>query len=311
MKSKTTKKALPADSPHDYRYLIDSLEDYGVLMMDKKGKIISWNEGAIKIFGYSAEEAIGKPVSIIFSSADRRRKMPALEMKTAKLKGRADDERQHLRKDGSLFWATGVMWAIKDDQGKYHGLSKLIKDISKQKMMEDTIRYQSLHDILTGLPNRRLFEERLTLKLNYAKKHDEMFSLLYLDLDDFKKVNDTLGHDSGDILLKEVAERLSKVLRKGDLLCRMGGDEFIILIDNIKKIKSVKVVVKKLMDILKPVFNISNAKIKVTSSMGVSIFPKDGKTSKILKKNADASMYIAKSAGKNCVRYSGEKNKVF
>lgn len=273
--------------------------DYGVLMLDKKGRIISWNQGAKKIFGYSRKEAIGKPVSFIFSKADIKLKMPALEISTATRDGRADDERQHKRKDGSLFWATGVMWAIKDKKGNIQGLSKLIRDISDRKHMEDTIRHQSLHDPLTGLPNRRSFEDRFTLALKEAKENNEILATIFLDLDNFKKINDTLGHDTGDILLQEVATRLSHVLRKGDSICRMGGDEFILIINDLKQQKNIHQVMKKIQMALKPVFKISNKKIAVTASMGVSFFPLDGKTARKLEKNADIALYKTKKAGRN------------
>lgn len=298
MKEKTKKQQIALEN-EDFRFLVDSLEDYGIFKMDSKGKIVSWNDGAKKIFGYTDKEALGKPVSLIFSHADKRLKMPALEIITATTKGRADDERQHRRKDGTLFWATGVMWSIKDEEGNLRGLSKLIRDISVRKKMEDTIRHQSLHDTLTGLPNRRSFNDRLTLVLDNAKKYSTMFAVLFLDLDNFKKVNDTLGHDTGDILLQEVATRLSKILRKGDTVCRIGGDEFILVMDNIKDKNSIKPIIKKLGIALKPVFNISNKKIEITASIGASVYPLDGKNSRILEKRADIALYQAKKAGKN------------
>lgn len=283
----------------NFSFLVESLEDYGVLMLDKKGKIISWNKGAKKIFGYSQKEVIGKSVSLIFSKNDIKLKMPALEMKTAILHGRADDERQHKRKDGSLFWATGVMWAIKDKKGDIQGLSKLIRDISDRKAMEDKIRHQSLHDTLTGLPNRRSFEDRFTLAIKKAKENDEVLATVFLDLDNFKKVNDTLGHDTGDILLQDVASRLSHVLRKGDSICRLGGDEFIIIINNLKTKKNINPVLRKLQKALKPNFSISNKKISMAVSMGVAFYPLDGKTPKKLEKKADLALYKAKKSGKN------------
>ncbi len=283
----------------NYSFLVESLEDYGILMMDTKGKIVSWNEGAKKIFGYTREEAVGKSISLIFSKPDRRLRMPELEISTAKDHGRADDERQHERKDGSLFWATGVMWAIKDDQGNLKGLSKLIRDISERKIMEETIRHQSLHDPLTGLPNRRSFEDRFALAITKAKRNKELLGIIFLDLDDFKKVNDTLGHDSGDILLQEVAQRLSSVLRKGDSICRIGGDEFILLIDNLKKSKDMHKVIAAMQNALKKPFKISNKQLKITSSMGVSFYPIDGKSPRILEKRADIALYKAKDDNKN------------
>lgn len=300
----------PLETEAIFRFLVTCLEDYGVVMMNTQGRVVTWNEGARKIFGFTEQEAIGRPVSFIFSHADKKINIPALEIATAKLRGRADDERQHRRKDGSLFWATGVMWAIKDDEGNLLGFSKLIRDVSEQKAMADTIRHQSLHDLLTGLPNRRGFEERLTLALNNAKINHTELAIIFFDLDNFKKINDVLGHDTGDILLQEVASRISFTLRKGDIICRIGGDEFIILIDNIRQSKSITTVLKKLQAVLYEPFDISNKKIQVTASLGVARYPLDGKSSRRLEKRADIALYKAKDAGKNQYKYYQEKKKV-
>ena len=297
----------PIELEVSYRFLIESLEDYGVIMMDLGGRIVHWNEGAKRIFKYAAGEVVGKSISIIFSASDRRIKIPALEIATARAKGRADDERQHRRKDGSLFWASGVVWAIKDDAGKLHGFAKLLRDISQQKVMEDTIRHQSLHDILTGLPNRRGFEDRLTLALAKARANRTMLAVMFLDVDDFKKINDTLGHDSGDLVLQEIAARMSSALRKGDIICRLGGDEFIVLIDHIRRSGSATTVVRKLQAALKPRFDVGNKKVAVSASMGISFFPLHGRTSAQLEKRADIALYRAKAAGKRCHRvYQGK-----
>lgn len=293
-----------------YRFLVESLRDYGVIMMDTKGRIVTWNEGARKIFGYSKREVVGKRISLIFSAPDRRIGIPALEISTAKRKGRADDERQHRRKGGGLFWASGVMWAIKDGAGNLRGLSKLIRDITEQKAMEDKIRYQSLHDALTGLPNRRAFTDRLTLALSKARANNTMLALMSVDLDDFKRVNDTLGHDAGDILLQETASRLSSALRKGDSICRIGGDEFIILIDNVSRSRSIATRARNIRAVMKAPFDISNKKISMSVSVGTSFYPSDGKSSRTLQKQADVALYNAKAAGKSCHKTSRDRKAV-
>lgn len=291
-----------------YRFLVESLGDYGVIMMDTKGRIATWNEGARKVFGYSKKEVVGKHISLIFSAQDRKIGIPALEISTAKRKGRADDERQHRRRNGELFWASGVMWAIKDGVGNLRGLSKLIRDITEQKAMEDKIRYQSLHDPLTGLPNRRAFTDRLTLALSKARANNTMLALMSVDLDDFKRVNDTLGHDAGDILLQETAARLSSALRKGDSICRIGGDEFIILIDNVSRSRNITTRARNIRAAMKAPFNVSNRKISISVSVGTSFYPSDGRSLRTLQKQADVALYNAKAAGKNCHKSSRDRN---
>jgi diguanylate cyclase (GGDEF)-like protein len=200
------------------------------------------------------------------------------------------------------------MWAIKDGAGNLRGLSKLIRDVTEQKAMEDKIRHQSLHDPLTGLPNRRAFTDRLTLALSKARANNTMLALMSVDLDDFKRVNDTLGHDAGDILLQETASRLSSALRKGDSICRIGGDEFIILIDNVSRSRNIATRARNIRAVMKPPFDISNRKISISVSVGTSFYPSDGKSSRTLQKQADVALYNAKAAGKNCHKTSRDRS---
>jgi diguanylate cyclase (GGDEF)-like protein len=155
------------------------------------------------------------------------------------------------------------------------------------------------HDFLTGLPNRKLFSDRLDIALAHAQRNKKEVGIAMLDLDNFKDVNDTLGHDAGDLLLKATAERLSAALRKGDTVARFGGDEFMLILHDLKVIEDEIQVAQKIVDSFRQPFLINAHQIFVTTSIGISIYPENGIDGDTLLKNADIAMYQAKQAGRN------------
>lgn len=171
--------------------------------------------------------------------------------------------------------------------------------LTERKRAEETIRYLAYHDALTGLPNRTLFNDRLNLALEQAHRSREKLAVLFLDLDRFKLVNDTLGHAMGDRLLKEVAKRLISCLPKGNTVARLGGDEFTIILPKVTRLKDVVKSSKKILEGLKPSFNLEGQEAYITTSLGVSLYPSDGEDSETLLKNADTAMYKAKERGRN------------
>ncbi len=175
----------------------------------------------------------------------------------------------------------------------------LVQDVSERKQVEETIQQMAYYDPLTGLPNRNLLYDRITLALAQAQRSKTMAGIMFLDLDHFKKVNDSMGHEAGDILLQEVASRLTKILREEDTVARMGGDEFIVLAPSIKHPMNVCALAEKVLDIFKQPISISGTDVFVGVSIGVAIFPNDGKDVAALLKNADLAMYRAKEKGRN------------
>ena len=172
-------------------------------------------------------------------------------------------------------------------------------EIQERKISEEKVRHMAYHDHLTGLPNRKLFVDRLEQVMQRFTWHKRLAAVLFLDLDRFKVINDTLGHAAGDTLLKVVGERFSGCLREGDSVARFGGDEFCILLQDIARIEDIPVVVEKIFTALKEPVMLGSEEVSVGTSIGVSVFPNDGKTADILLKNADIAMYRAKADGRN------------
>jgi diguanylate cyclase (GGDEF)-like protein len=184
--------------------------------------------------------------------------------------------------------------------------------LSRQRAVEEHIahaervEYLAYHDGLTTLPNRRLFSELLRQSINQAVRHDRQLAVLFLDLDHFKHINDTRGHEAGDLLLQEVATRLKACLRGSDTVARLGGDEFVVLLPELDEEKYVHTVAQKILSAVAMPFVLSGKEYRVTASIGISAYPQDGLDEKTLIKNADSAMYQAKKAGHNKFQfYSG------
>jgi diguanylate cyclase (GGDEF)-like protein len=187
---------------------------------------------------------------------------------------------------------------IEREVGKERIILLAIEDITERKKYEEKIQQMAFHDSLTGLPNRKLFSDRLGIVLAQAKRNKKKVGIVMLDLDNFKDVNDTLGHDVGDILLKAVAERLSGTLRKSDTVARFGGDEFVLIFPDMEVIEEAIQVVQKIIDRFHKPFLIDTHQLVVTTSIGIAVYPNDGMDEEILMKNADIAMYQAKQAGR-------------
>lgn len=175
--------------------------------------------------------------------------------------------------------------------------------VAKEKKAKEEIKKLSLHDHLTGLPNRRLLEERLSFQIKSAARHKRKLAVMFLDLDKFKSVNDTLGHEIGDLLLKEVAVRLQSSVRKEDTVARLGGDEFVILLAEIKEKNGVETVAKKIITELSSEFYLNEHMVKTSTSVGISVFPSDGDTAEILLKKADDALYDVKKNNRNNFKF--------
>ncbi len=189
------------------------------------------------------------------------------------------------------------------EDGSIVGIFAFMHDITETKRAEEFMRHQASHDLLTGLPNRALFLDHLTLELAQSHRTRRILAVLFLDLDRFKEVNDTLGHNAGDQLLREVAGRLKACLRESDTVARIGGDEFNILLTDIERVESVAVTVRKIISVFRKPFFIKGRNLSVTASIGVSLYPDDGSNAEVLIRNADTAMYHAKERGRNNYRF--------
>ena len=171
--------------------------------------------------------------------------------------------------------------------------------LDELQKVEEEVKYQANHDALTGLANRRLLSELIQHAIYHAGRYGKNMAVMFMDIDAFKTINDTMGHDFGDKILKEVSDRLLKSLRKSDILARIGGDEFIILIENVDNFERVKTIANNILNKFHKAFIIDEKEYRLTISIGIAIFPSDGQTSDTLLKNADIALYKSKDKGKD------------
>jgi len=270
--------------------------------------ITSWNKGAEKIFGFSAKEIIGQP---IFTLLPPERYDERAEILQSILKGEelCHFETTQLKKDGNEIYVSLSTSPILAANGKIIGNSVIARDVTERRNMEAIIRHQAHHDTLTDLPNRQLFMDFLDRELAQARRSDTRLALLFLDLNGFKQINDTMGHDCGDRLLQEVAHRLRACIRESDIVARLGGDEFTVLMPDLSHSDDVGIVVKKILSVFERPFKLDAVTVDASTSIGVCMFPDDGKDAEDLIKKADIAMYDAKGTGKNAYQfYNAEIN---
>jgi diguanylate cyclase (GGDEF)-like protein/PAS domain S-box-containing protein len=208
--------------------------------------------------------------------------------------------------DGSVHWRTSSGQAFYDDTGRVTRMSGITMDIDDRKQAEERVQFLAYYDALTGLPNRTLLQDRLAKAFAGARRQKYKVALLFLDLDRFKDINDSLGHSVGDLLLEEVAGRLKAWGREQDTVARVGGDEFLIVLTGLKDVMDVAVAAERLMDAMTAEFVVQGRSLSIGCSVGISIFPEHGTEADDLIKNADAAMYCAKGAGRNNFRFYTE-----
>lgn len=269
-----------------------------VLITDAAGAIEYINEEFTNVTGYSLEEVRGKTPSLL--------KVGETDLDLFKGMWRTiqsgEDWHGELRnrtKSGQPYWTMLSISPILDESNVITHYIGVSEDISKQKESQAQIERLAFYDPLTLLGNRRLFREQLESELKKSKRNDTTLALFYLDLDNFKQVNDTLGHDVGDRLLQSIADRLRTTLRNSDMIARLGGDEFIALLPEISGSKEAGIVAEKLLKALSHPAVLGNSEVKVTVSLGITMAPQDGENWPVLMKNADLAMYRAKRLGRN------------
>lgn len=274
----------------------------GVLITDASGDIESVNPAFTDITGYDRTEILNKHPRLLISSKHSPEFLNELwdEVRDT---GSWRGELWNQRKNGEVYPVWMTISCVRDEQGDALHYVMVFSDITSLKQTQSQLEHLAHHDSLTNLPNRLLFEDRLEHAIAQAKRQGRQLAVLFLDLDRFKNINDSLGHAMGDELLKEVAKRLQNILRDDDTAARLGGDEFTVLVENLDDPSQAAVVASKIQDKFKSPFKIAGRELHVTSSIGISIFPEDGKDVADLTKNADAAMYQAKEQGRNNYRY--------
>ncbi len=270
----------------------------GIIVTDTKPIIQKVNSAFAKITGYSEEEVIGRNPN--FMSSMRHDEEFYGEMwRTIKDKGSWEGEVWDRKKDGTIFPKWLSISSIKDEKGNVTNYVGLFSDITTRKQSEQRLEYLAHYDPLTKLPNRLLFHDQLQQTIDYARRDNKQFALLFLDLDRFKAINDTHGHNIGDALLCEVAKRLSRCVRVEDALARLSGDEFTAILTDIYDAPGANIVAQKIINEIGKPFEINGHELFVGTSIGISVFPKDGEDPQALSKHADIAMYRAKEMGRN------------
>ena len=285
------------------REIYENVAEFAILTTDRQSCITSWNAGAAKIFGYQASEVLGKSMALTFTRDDVIEGQPFLEMEAAARNGRAADYRWHVRKDGTLFWADGILRPILDEKHEVTGYMKIVRDITERKVADDEIKRLASIDGLTSLYNRAAFDSRRTELASAALRTGQKLLLFLIDLDRFKEVNDTLGHQAGDRLLEEVGRRIRRICRESDIVARIGGDEFALLQLNPTTPALGAALASKILGALATPFALSEREVNISGSIGIAVFPDDADNPDALMKCADLALYEAKAQGRDCYHY--------
>lgn len=308
------------ESERLHRYLVNTSPDI-IYILDPHGHFTFINERIENLLGFDMEELIGKHYSALIHQDDaeqakyifneRRVGERASTNIELRLKCKNSDSTRHFEnKTLPIELSSMGIYTGADKNNSYLGTYGVARDITERKIAEETITFQAYHDLLTGLPNRALLRDRLSLAISHAKREKEMLAVMFLDLDRFKNINDSLGHMIGDELLQQVSNRLKECLREGDTLSRFGGDEFTLLLPKINNHKgNVNKIAEKITQVLREAFFVDGNELYVSASIGMSLYPQDGITMDSLIKNADIAMYHVKGQGKNGYEfYSDDMN---
>ena len=285
---------------------LDCIGD-AVICTDIAGNITFLNRVAEKMTGWPCKEAAGKPMAEAFRIADEITPEASLNpMQRVGGKDRAGHlplNRILIRRDGDAIFVEDSAAPIHDREGQINGLVLVLRDVSVAHALAKKVIHSAEHDFLTGLPNRLLLNDRIGQAIALAQRHMHTVAVLFLDLDGFKHINDSLGHSTGDKLLQSVAERLLDCVRTPDTVSRQGGDEFVILLPEVKHAEDVAIAARRVLRAVAGAHFVDHHELHVTSSIGVSLYPDDGLDAEALIKNADTAMYQAKEDARQSFKF--------
>lgn len=295
---------------HHLATVLEAADD-AILSVDDNQIICHFNRGAEKVFGYTAGEVIGKPLDMLLPEHFQQgHRQHVHRFADSPETVRMMDDRAEIsgrRKDGSEFPARASISRVRTAPGGMFNV--ILRDITEQKNFEAQLTHLATHDGLTDLPNRNALQHRLEQSLVHARRSERMVAVLFLDIDRFKNINDSLGHDTGDQMLCSVAKRLTECVREGDTVARMGGDEFVIILGDLSRRDDVTWVARKILNALFQPLTILGHELFVTGSIGISLYPEDGNDPKTLLKNAESALHRAKEQGTNSFQfYTQEMN---
>lgn len=297
------------ESEERYRFITDHTADH-IWTMDLSMRFSYSSPAVLKLLGYTAEELMAKTFDQLFTpgSLAMAKKMLMEELETDKNLN-ADPNRirtfqsEHYHKNGHLVWLESSLTFIRDAEMKPVGILGVSRDITERKKAEQQIQHLATHDLLTDLPGLRLAKDRMSVAINMARRYKKAVALMFVDLDGFKTVNDTLGHDAGDYVLKQVAQRLLSCVRETDTVARVGGDEFLIIATEINSPENAAQIAQKVIKLVSQPVIFNKQQAVVGTSIGIALFPDHGEDMEQLIKLADEAMYKVKNAGKNGFRF--------
>jgi len=269
-----------------------------VSVTDRSGSIIQANEKFAEVSGYSRDELQGQDHRILNSGVHLISFFS--DLWSTIVRGETwRGEICNRTKTGALYWEDSAIVPLKDDEGKVARFISISIDITERKQAEQKMMHMATHDALTGLPNRNLLQDRIQQALAHNRRSHDRAAVLFIDLDQFKTINDSLGHDVGDLLLIEVADRLLPSMRDEDTVARQGGDEFIVLLPTIGNIQDAGTLGQALLETLTEPYQVKGNELHISASIGIAIYPDDGEDVDTLLKNSDIAMYHAKESGRN------------
>ena len=278
-----------------------------IMVTDAHNRILRVNQAFSIITGYGAEDAIGKTPNELLRSGKQDLEFYAYMWFFILGRGFWEGELWDKRKDGTIFPSWHNISAIKDEAGNIIQFTSIFGDITDKKIAEEHIQHLAQFDQLTQLPNRALFNDRLQHALSRSNRSSSNVGLMFIDLDRFKNVNDSLGHHAGDQLLQEVSKRLVACVREQDTVARLGGDEFTIILEELRNAEDAAIIANKVIETLSHTVSLGEHEVTIGGSIGISIYPDDGADTESIVKNADMAMYQAKNQGKNCYRFYTEE----
>jgi len=270
----------------------------GIMVTDAKGRILSVNPAFTAITGYSTQEVVGKTPRLLKSNKHGQSFYKQM-WKSIITQGSWKGEIWNRRKSGEIYPERLTISTIKDSDGNAIRYTAIFYDITDIKESEDKIRHRAFHDPLTELPNRLLFQDRLRQAIAHAKRSSDQLAIMFMDVDHFKNLNDSLGHHMGDIFLHQLATQLTQIIRIEDTVSRMGGDEFTILLTQISSEADAASIANKILTLFKTPFDLGGHNIHLGASVGIALYPNDGDNPDTLIRNADTAMYHAKEQGRN------------
>ncbi len=288
-----------------YNSILNNTKE-GVIIVNQQNEIIEINKACEDITGYSFEEVVNK-CPRVFSSKNSPERIYDNIWKQINEEGFWIGELLHRHKSGSIYPISIKIYKFYNDETKQLNYFGIFTDISYKEKVNNDLLHLAYHDSLTNLPNRIKLEAQLEYVVNNSKRNNLQFAILFLDLDDFKVINDTLGHASGDEVLISFAKKFKSIIRTNDMIARVGGDEFIIVLSDISNYLFIERVCEKILALVNKPFNINNTSFNIGVSIGIAIYPNDANNFKTLIKNSDSAMYHAKNKGKNHFEFFSPK----